>query len=132
MSLVGLGRGEAAAEVATSSRSCSPARHRPATPLLPARRGCRAASARCPTPTTPSTCSRHPAVEVSAVVVDADEYGTLFIADVHAVFPSVPVIAISREPARRAQAIRAGAVVALPRNASAAQLAKAIVRAAGS
>ena len=72
-----------------------------------------------------------PRRQVGAVVVDADEYGTLFIADLHAVFPTVPVIAISREPARRVQAIRAGAVVALPRNASTAQLAKAIVRAAG-
>jgi len=41
------------------------------------------------------------------------------------------VIAISREPARRVQAIRAGAVLALPRSTTAKQLAKAIALVAG-
>jgi hypothetical protein len=67
---------------------------------------------------------------IGGVVVDADAYGNGFIADLRAVFPAVPVIAISRDPFRRSQSIRAGAVLALPRNASGTELAKAIGRAA--
>jgi hypothetical protein len=66
------------------------------------------------------------------VVADADSFGTSFIADLRAVFPRVRVIAISREPARRSQSVRAGAVLALPRSTTAKQLAKAIAVAAGS
>jgi hypothetical protein len=69
--------------------------------------------------------------EVGLVVVDADAYGTRLIADLRTVFPSVRVIAISREPARRALALRAGAVRALPRSTTAKQLAKAIAAASG-
>jgi hypothetical protein len=72
-----------------------------------------------------------PGREIGAAVVDADAFGTAFIADLRAVFPAVPVVAVSREPARRTQALRAGAALALPRKTTAAQLAKAIVRAAG-
>jgi DNA-binding NarL/FixJ family response regulator len=72
-----------------------------------------------------------PGREVNAAVVDADTFGFSFIADLRAVFPSVPVVAISGIPARRTQALRAGAAVALPRTTSAAQLAAAIARAAG-
>jgi hypothetical protein len=70
--------------------------------------------------------------EVGVVVVDADAFGARFIADLRAVFPRVGVIAISRAPARRVQAIRAGAVLALPRSTTANQLAKAIALVAGS
>ncbi len=70
--------------------------------------------------------------EVSVVVVDADVHGTRFVADLRTVFPKVRVIAISREPARRLLAVRAGAALALPRNTSARQLAKAIALVAGS
>ena len=69
--------------------------------------------------------------EVSVVVVDADAYGTRFVSDLRAVFPTVRVIAISREPARRMLAIRAGATLALPRDTTARQLAKAIALIAG-
>ena len=41
------------------------------------------------------------------------------------------MIAISREPARRVLAVRAGATLALPRNTTARQLAKAIALVAG-
>jgi DNA-binding NarL/FixJ family response regulator len=69
--------------------------------------------------------------EVGVVVVDADAYGTRFISDLRTVFPNVRVIAISREPARRVLAVRAGATLALPRNTTARQLAKAIALVAG-
>ena len=69
---------------------------------------------------------------VDVVVVDADAHGTRFIADLRAVFPNVRVIAISREPARRVLAVRAGATLALPRNTPARQLAKAIALVASS
>jgi hypothetical protein len=66
----------------------------------------------------------------TVVVVDADAYGTRFVRDLRSVFPSVRVIAISREPATRALALRAGAVRALPRSAPPSRLAKAIAVAA--
>ena len=72
-----------------------------------------------------------PRHDVGLVVVDADAYGTRFIADLRTVFPSVRVIAISREPARRALALRSGAIRALPRSTTAKQLAKAIAAASG-
>jgi hypothetical protein len=70
--------------------------------------------------------------DVDVVVVDADAYGTRFITDLRTVFPALRVIAISREPARRSLALRSGAVRALPRTATAKQLAKAIAQIAGS
>ena len=63
---------------------------------------------------------------IGLVVVDVDAYGLGFVADLRTVFPSLRLIAIAREPATRALAVRAGAVVALPRNTPAAQVAKAI------
>jgi hypothetical protein len=66
----------------------------------------------------------------TVVVVDADRYGTRFVADLRAVFPSVRVIALSREPATRALALRAGALRVLPRDTPTARLERAIVAAA--
>jgi DNA-binding NarL/FixJ family response regulator len=63
---------------------------------------------------------------IGVVVVDVDAYGLGFVADLRTVFPSLSLIAIAREPATRTLAVRAGAVVALPRNTPATQLAKAI------
>jgi hypothetical protein len=47
------------------------------------------------------------------------------------VFPALRLIAIAREPTTRGRAIRAGALLALPRSTSSRQLANAIVRIAG-
>jgi hypothetical protein len=69
---------------------------------------------------------------VSVVVVDVDAYGLGFVGDLRAVFPSLRLIAIAREPATRALAVRAGAVLALPRNTPARQIAKAITAIAAS
>jgi len=68
---------------------------------------------------------------VGVVVVDVDAYGLGFLSDLRTVFPSLRLIAIAREPATRTLAIRAGAVLALPRNTPARQLAKAIGAVAG-
>ena len=66
--------------------------------------------------------------DVGIVVVDVDAYGVGFVRDLRTVFPTLRMIAISRRAALRAQAVRAGAVLALPRNVTAAQLAKAIAK----
>ena len=63
---------------------------------------------------------------VGVVVVDVDAYGLGFVSDLRTVFPSLRLIAIAREPGTRALAVRAGAVLALPRNTPVSQLAKAI------
>ena len=68
----------------------------------------------------------------SVVVLDTDAFGTRVIRDLRAVFPSVRVIALSREPATRSLAHRAGAVRALPRNTPTSRLVKAIAAAAAS
>ena len=69
--------------------------------------------------------------EVSVIVVDVDAHGIRFVSDLRAIFPNVRVIAISHEPARRIQAVRAGATLALPRKATTRQLAKAIALVVG-
>jgi hypothetical protein len=68
---------------------------------------------------------------IGVVVVDVDAYGLGFVSDLRTVFPSLRLIAIAREPATRTLAVRAGAVLALPRNTPAKQLAKAIATIAG-
>ena len=70
--------------------------------------------------------------EIDALVVDADAYDARFIADVRKRFAHVRVIALSREPARRSRSLRAGAVLALSRHITGAQLTRAIERIAAS
>jgi hypothetical protein len=72
-----------------------------------------------------------PARNVGIVVADVDEYGVVFIGDLHTVFPSLRLIALAQERSTRTRAIRAGAVLALPRSTPPSQLAKAIVRISG-
>ena len=69
---------------------------------------------------------------IEVVVVDVDTYGLGFVSDLRAVFPSLRLIAIAREPATRTLAVRAGAVLALPRNTPAGRMAKAIAAIAAS
>ena len=78
------------------------------------------------TPDQTFALTASPARNIVVVVVDVDAYGLGFIADLRTVFPSVRLIAIAREPATRALAVRAGAVLAFPRQTPARQLAKAI------
>ncbi|MDQ3066537.1 MAG: Ig-like domain-containing protein, partial [Actinomycetota bacterium] len=78
------------------------------------------------TPDETFTLAASAARDVGVVVVDVDAYGISFLSDLRTVFPSLRLIAISREPARRTLAVRAGAVLALPRTTTAKQLGKAI------
>jgi DNA-binding NarL/FixJ family response regulator len=72
-----------------------------------------------------------PARNLGIVVADVDAYGVVFVDDLHTVFPAIRLIALAEAPTTRARAVRAGAVLALPRNVPPKQLAKAIVRVSG-
>ena len=65
---------------------------------------------------------------VDVAVVDVDDFGTGFVRDLHVVFPQLRLIGIARDARVRSRAVRAGAVLALPRSATAAKVAKAIAR----
>ena len=65
---------------------------------------------------------------VVVIVVDADQLGISTIRDLHAIFPDVHILALSRDSSVLAHAVPAGATVALPSATSAAQLAKMVAR----
>jgi hypothetical protein len=94
--------------------------------------GTRARVVATATPDQTFALTASPARDIGVVVVDVDAYGLGFVADLRTVFPSVRLIAIAREPATRTLAVRAGAVLALPRQTPARQMAKAITNIAGS
>ena len=58
--------------------------------------------------------------------VDVDEFGVSFIRDLHTVFPSVRIVALSASPRKLADALRTGAVLTLPRSAPPTLVAKLI------
>ena len=64
--------------------------------------------------------------DVRVIVVDVDEFGVSFIRDLHAVFPTVRIVALSASPLKLSGALRAGAAIALPRSAPPALVAKLI------
>jgi DNA-binding NarL/FixJ family response regulator len=66
--------------------------------------------------------------DTRVIVVDADEFGLGLIRDLHTVFPSVKIVALSSSPRMLARAMKAGAVVALPRSTPPATLARVIQR----
>jgi hypothetical protein len=72
-----------------------------------------------------------PARNVRVVVADVDEYGVSFIGDLHTVFPALRLIALAEERNTRTRAVRAGAVLALPRSTPPHRLRKEIVRVSG-
>ena len=65
---------------------------------------------------------------VQVIVVDVDRYGLQLVRDLHTVFPSVKIVALTNDPRRLAQAVRAGAAVAVPRSTPPADVAKLIRR----
>jgi hypothetical protein len=77
-------------------------------------------------PTFDAAASR--ARDVRVIVVDVDEFGVQFIRDLHTVFPSVRIVALSVSPRKLASALKAGAAIALPRSTPPATLAKVIQR----
>jgi hypothetical protein len=68
---------------------------------------------------------------VGVAVVDVDEYGVGLVRDLGIVFPSLRLVGIARDRSMRARAVRAGAVLALPRSTPAAKAARAIEHIAG-
>jgi DNA-binding NarL/FixJ family response regulator len=70
-------------------------------------------------------------MDTRVIVVDADEFGLGLIRDLHTVFPSVKIVALSSSPRMLARAMKAGAVVALPRSTPPATLARVIRRLLG-
>jgi hypothetical protein len=64
---------------------------------------------------------------VGVVVVDVDRFGIRFVSDLRAVFPSLGMVAVSREPRLRALSLRSGAAGAVPRSAGAKRVAREIV-----
>jgi hypothetical protein len=119
--LVGLGRTTVAArpiEVVLAGKA-----PRAAGSKLPSRKP-RVVSAEGIEPTFDAAASRNRDVRV--IVVDVDEFGTAFIRDLHTVFPSVRIVALSSSPRTLARALKAGAVVALPRSTPPAMLARVI------
>jgi Bacterial Ig domain/Bacterial Ig-like domain len=65
---------------------------------------------------------------VRVMVVDADRYGVGLVRDLATVFPGMRIIALTNDPRRLAQAIRAGATIAVPRSTPSKELAKLIAR----
>jgi hypothetical protein len=65
---------------------------------------------------------------VQVIVVDVDRYGLQLVRDLHTVFPSLKIVALTNDPRRLAQAVRAGAAVAVPRSTPPADVAKVIRR----
>jgi hypothetical protein len=72
-----------------------------------------------------------PSRNVRVVVADVDEYGLAFVGDLHTVFPALRLIALAEEQNTRTRAVKAGAVLALPRSTPPHELRKAIVKVSG-
>ena len=65
---------------------------------------------------------------VGVIVLDVDRYGLPMLRDLHALFPEVRIVAISKDARTLAIAIRKGATVALPATTPTAQLGSLIGR----
>jgi hypothetical protein len=66
--------------------------------------------------------------DVQVMVVDVDEFGIAFVRDLHMVFPSMKIVALSRDPKLLAAALKAGASVALPTSTPSPTLAAVIAK----
>ncbi|HZB22679.1 MAG TPA: Ig-like domain-containing protein, partial [Gaiellaceae bacterium] len=67
---------------------------------------------------------------VEVVVVDVDRFGVGLVRDLRIVFPMVKIIALSNDPRRIAQAMRAGATIAVARSTPPKELARLITQVA--
>jgi hypothetical protein len=67
-----------------------------------------------------------PRHNVQVIIVDADQYTLSMIHDLHTVFPTIKVVALSNDPRRLAAAVRAGATLGLPKTTPATKLAKVV------
>ena len=74
------------------------------------------------------TVTGSPSRNVRVIVVDVDRNGLELVRDLRTVFPNVRIIALTNDPRRLAQSVRAGAAVAVPRTTPPKDLAKLINR----
>jgi hypothetical protein len=77
-------------------------------------------------PTFDAAASRK--TDVRVIVVDVDAFGVSLVRDLHAVFPSMKILALTSSPKRMTASLKAGAVIALPRSTPASILTRVITR----
>ena len=69
--------------------------------------------------------------DVHVIVVDVDQFGVGLISDLHAVFPSAKLVALTSSPKQMVNSLRAGASIAFPRSTPAPTLVRVIRRLLG-
>jgi DNA-binding NarL/FixJ family response regulator len=62
------------------------------------------------------------------IVVDVDAFGVSLIRDLHAVFPSTKIVALTSGPRQMVASLKAGASIALPRSTPASVLTRLVTR----
>ncbi len=77
-------------------------------------------------PTFDAAASRR--TDVRVIVVDVDAFGVSLIRDLHAVFPSMKIIALTSGPKQMIASLKAGASIALPRSTPASVLTRLVTR----
>jgi len=75
-------------------------------------------------PTFDAAASRR--TDVRIIVVDVDAFGISLVRDLHAVFPSTKIVALTSGPRQMAASLKAGAAIALPRSTPASTLGRLI------
>jgi hypothetical protein len=66
--------------------------------------------------------------DVRVIVVDVDAFGVSLIRDLHAVFPSAKIVALTLGPKQMLASLKAGASIALPRSTPGSILSRVITR----
>jgi hypothetical protein len=92
---------------------------------FPARKP-RLISASAVEPTFDAAASRR--TDVRVIVVDVDAFGVSLIRDLHAVFPSTKIVALTSSPRQMVASLKAGASIALPRSTPASVLTRLVTR----
>ena len=77
-------------------------------------------------PTFDAAASRR--TDVRVIVVDVDAFGVSLIRDLHAVFPSTKIVALTSGPKQMIASLKAGASIALPRSTPASVLTRLVTR----
>jgi hypothetical protein len=77
-------------------------------------------------PTFDAAASRR--TDVRVIVVDVDAFAVSLIRDLHAVFPSTKIVALTSGPKQMVASLKAGASVALPRSTPASVLTRVITK----
>jgi len=69
--------------------------------------------------------------DVQVMIVDVDQFGIGFVRDLHTVFPTMKIVALSKDPKLLAAALKAGAAVALPSSTPSPTLAAVVAKLLG-